>query len=131
MNLVEMFVLVFLSALFGLLGLYLSEHFGLLGWLGALPGVAGVTLILFVLSNGYRELFWMTTHSFRQRPICRMGKCTSRRYYVLEADREEAMFRCRCGDRYVSHGDSFLQVQQDGTRHPYMVQSSSGSWERA
>jgi len=128
MNVFEALAFTFLCLLFGALGAYLSERWGLLGWLAAAPGVVGLSLLVFRMCRG---LLCELKHSFHSRPVCRTGKCSSRRYFLLDATKELAVFRCLCGDRYISRGNSFLHVKADGTEEPYMVRDASGAWAPA
>jgi len=128
MNAVELLIFVVFCLLFGALGAFLSARWGPLGWLAATPGVVGAGLLIFGMGV---SLFLELRHSFHSRPVCSSGKCPSRAYVLVEANEDEALFRCRCGDLYLSRGDSFLRVKKGGSEEPYMFRNPSGNWEPA
>ncbi len=61
------------------------------------------------------------------RPVCESGKCGCDDYEVVECDRREVEFMCRCGKRYLKSGNRFLKVCEDGHTEPYKVRFR-GRW---
>jgi hypothetical protein len=127
MNLIE--TLVFATLTVGLiaLGHFLSIKWGTAGWL-----VCVVPVGLFwawVMLATIRGTFKLLQHRLNPRPMCRQGKCRPRDYVLLTSMSEKAVFRCRCGDRYLSKGGHFSQILPDGSLLPYMAQDSSRRWK--
>ena len=123
MTLVEMLVFIVLSLALLAMGRFLSRIWGTAGWLvGVLP--VGI-FWMFVCYGIVRSTFLMVRYSFSARPICRQGKCKTKDYVLVSASPEEALFRCRCGDRYLSKANRFSQILQDNSLKHYMVQDSS------
>lgn len=124
MSLIELLLFVLLCAGLGLLGHLVSPRWG---WL------AGTVPFLFVaimmLVGGYASLIRELRYSFQSRPACRAGKCTSRRYILVKAEKDKALFRCRCGDLYLNESNKFSVLLPDGSILPYMVRDSSKTWK--
>ena len=125
MNLIELLIFLLVCAALGFLGHFFSARWG---WLvGAVPALA-VAVIMLV--SGWLSLVRELPHSLHSRPACQTGKCTRRHYVLVNATKEKAIFRCRCGDKYVSEGNLFSSVLPDGSVRPYMVRDSSKIWKR-
>jgi hypothetical protein len=127
MTLVEMVVFMLLSALLLGLGWLLSLKLGNLGFLiAAVPvGMFWVVVMFF----GIRGLIAQIRQSLIQRPRCRNDKCVTRQYVLLSATNKRAVFRCKCGDQYLSNSGHFSQILKDGSVLPYMVKDSLGNWK--
>jgi len=61
-----------------------------------------------MMVGSWVSLIRESKHSLRSPPPCQAGKCTARQYVLVQASKEQAIFRCRCGDLYISEGNSFL-----------------------
>jgi hypothetical protein len=125
MNLFELLAFLLLCAGLGFLGHFFSERWGWM--LGAIPGGAGLVVILL---GSCIDMVRETRHSFRSRPACQTGKCTSCQYVLVQTTKKKAIFRCRCGDLYVSEGSLFSLLLPDNSVRPYMIQDSSKVWSR-
>ena len=127
MNLFELLLFMTLSAGLFAVGYFLSTRWGTAGLLvGAVP--AGLVLASLMFGT-IRGMLTQVRHSLSPRPICRQGKCKPRDYVLIDSTPEKAVFRCRCGDLYVSKGSRFLQVLPDNSLFPYMVRDSSRNWK--
>jgi len=126
MNLIEVFVFALISALLLGIGRLLSHRLGTPGFLiTAVPvGLFWAVVGFFSLRASIREM----RYSLMTRPQCRNEKCTSRQYVLIEGGIDYALFRCRCGDVYVSKAGRFLQRLPDRSLSPYMKRSESGNW---
>jgi len=125
MNLFELLFFMVLSACLLALGHLLSKYWGTTGWLvGFVPVGLGWAWLLFGAIRGTHA---EVRNSLSSRPICRQGKCQPRDYVTIDATREKAVFRCRCGDLFLSKGDHFSQILPDRSLLPYMLRDSSGS----
>jgi uncharacterized membrane protein len=121
MNLIEMLAFMHHSAL--LLGV---------GWLlsliAAVPvGMFWVVVMFFTVLGVVAEI----KQSWAQRPRCRNDKCGTRQYVLVSATAKQAVFRCKCGDQYLSKAGYFSRMLKDGSVLPYMVRDASGNWKLA
>lgn len=126
MNVIELLLFVLLSA--GLVGFgrLLSLRWGNAG---LLVGVVPVGLFwAFVFLCNIRSGFIAFRHSLSSRPVCRQGKCQQKNYVMVSSTHEKALFRCRCGDLYLSRDGRFLQLLPGNALMPYMVKDASGNW---
>jgi len=126
-TLIELLFFMVLSA--GLLGLgyFLSNFLGIAGWLvGAIP--VGLFWAWFAACS-VRGAITQVRQSLSSRPMCRQGNCRCRDYVLVESTREKAVFRCRCGDVYLSKDDHFSQILPDHSLLPYMVRDPSRNWK--
>ena len=127
MTLIEVLVFMALSAGLLALGHFLSGKWGTAGWLA---GVAPVGLFwTWVLLGAVRGMLTEFRHRLSPRPICRQGKCKPRDYVLIDSTSEKAVFRCRCGDLYLSKANHFSQILPDNSLLPYMVRDSSRNWK--
>jgi len=108
----------------GFLGHFFSARWGWL--LGAIPAAAGLAVMMV---GSWVSLIRESKHSLRSPPPCQAGKCTARQYVLVQASKEQAIFRCRCGDLYISEGNSFSSLLPDNSIRPYMVRDSSNAWK--
>ena len=126
MNVFELLIFVVLSGGLLALGQFLSRKWGTAGWL---VGVVPVGLFwIWVLSGAVRGAITAFRYSLSSRPVCRRGKCRSRDYVLVSSSPEKALFRCGCGDLYISKANLFSHLLPDNSAAPYMVQDSSGNW---
>jgi hypothetical protein len=129
MNIFELLIFALLSAALLALGQFLSKRWGTAGWLvGIVPVALGWIWVLFGAARG---LITDLNYSVMSRPVCRQGKCRSRDYVLVSSSTEEAFFRCRCGDLYLSKANLFVRVLPDNSKAPYMARDSSGKWSRS
>jgi hypothetical protein len=127
MNLFELLFFMALSAGLLALGHFLSRFWGTAGWLvGVVPvGIGWAWLLVGTI----RGILAQVRHSLSPRPICRQGKCQPKDYVMIDSTREKAVFRCRCGDLYLSKDNHFSQILPDRSLLPYMVRDSSRNWK--
>ena len=129
MNIFELLIFALLSAALLALGQLLSKRWGTAGWLvGIVPVAFGW---IWVLLGAVRGLITDFKYSVMSRPVCRQGKCRSRDYVLVSSTAEEALFRCRCGDLYLSKANLFVRVLPNNSKEPYMARDSSGKWSRS
>jgi hypothetical protein len=128
MTLIEMLVFIVLSLALLAVGRFLSGRWGTAGWLvGVLPVGIFWTYVAYGIVRG---TFLEVRHSLSPRPICRQGRCKTTAYVLVSASSEKALFRCRCGDLYLSKANRFSQIMPDNSLKPYMVRdSSSPGWK--
>ena len=127
MNLIELLLFMGLSAGLLALGYVLSERWGTAGWLvGVVPVGLGWAWLMF---GTVRGTITQVRNSLSLRPMCRQGKCKPRDYVLVDSTPEKAVFRCRCGDLYLSEGGHFSQILPDRSLLPYMVRDSSRNWK--
>src|SRR6266446_5746423 len=127
MTLIETLVFMILSGALLALGHFLGGKLGTVAWL-----ISGVPVGLFwayVMFGAARSVFIRLRHSLSPRPECRENKCRPRDYVLVDSTSLKAVFRCRCGDLYLSEGDHFSQVLPDHSLRPYMVRDSSRGWK--
>lgn len=128
MNIFELLIFALLSAVLLALGHFLSKSWGTAGWsVGVVPVALGWTWVLFGAIKGAITDF---KYSVSSRPVCLQGKCGSPDYVLVSSSPQKAIFRCRCGDLYVSKANLFLRLLPDNSEAPYMVRDSSGNWNR-
>jgi hypothetical protein len=127
MNLFEMLVFMLFSALLLGFGWLLSLKWGIRGFLVAAVPV-GMCWIVVMFFHA-RVLIAETRQSWTQRPRCRNDKCGTRQYVLVSANAKQAVFRCKCGDQYLSKAGHFSQMLKDGSVLPYMVMDLSGNWK--
>ena len=126
MNIFELLIFALLSAVLLALGQFLSKRWGPAGWLvGIVPLAMGWTWLLSGVVRGAIADF---KHSVSSRPGCRRGKCGPRDYVLVSTSPGKAVFRCRCGDLYISKANLFLRVLPDNSEAPYTSRDSSGNW---
>lgn len=126
MNVIEVLLFALLSG-----GLLALGHFLSLKWgtAGLLVGAVPVGLFWsFVLVGSIRGTFIKVRHSLTSRPICRRGICKQPDYVMVDSSPEKALFRCRCGDLYVSRDGRFQQLLPGNSLLPYMAKDASGNW---
>lgn len=126
MNFFEVFLFALLSGAMVFVGTYLSAWWGPVGWLVILP-IAYFWLKL--ISGSFRSLVTGMRERSRPRPPCRTGKCQSRDYVLVDPRPGSTIFRCRCGDMYLSQGTYFSFMAQGGSPQPYMKLDRSGEWK--
>ena len=126
MNLIELLLFAALSAGLLAFGHFLSARWGTIGLL--IGGVPVGLFWSFVLFGGIRSMFIQGRQSLSSRPTCRQGNCKPTDYVIVDSSPEKALFRCRCGDLYVSHDGRFQQLLPGGSLMPYMVRNASGDW---
>jgi len=127
MNLIEAVVFMALSAGLLALGRFLSGKWRTGGWL---IGVVPVGLFwTWVLIGALKGTLTAVRHSLSSRPICRQGKCGPRDYVMVDSSPEKVIFRCRCGDLYLSKANHFSQILPNNSLLPHMVQDSSRNWK--
>jgi hypothetical protein len=128
MTLIETLIFMILSAALLVLGHFLVGRWGSVGWLiGGVPvGLFWTRVLLF---GAARSVFIQFRHSLGPRPVCRQSKCRSRDYVLVDSTPLKAVFRCRCGDLYLSEGKRFSQILPDNSLLTYMVLDSSGNWK--
>ena len=126
MNVIELLFFVVLSAGLLAVGHLLSLKWGTAGLLvGFVPvGLFWSCVLLFVI----RGTFFSVRYSLSSRPVCRRGKCKRANYVMVSSTPKKALFRCGCGDLYLSRGDRFLQLLPGNSLLPYMVRDGSGDW---
>jgi hypothetical protein len=126
-NLFELLLFMTLSTGLLAVGYFLSMRWGTTGWLvGAVP--AGLVLA-WLMFGTIRGMLTEVRHSRSPRPICHQGKCKPRDYVLIDSRPEKAVFRCRCGNLYVSEGSRFSQILPDSSLLPYVVRDSSRNWK--
>jgi hypothetical protein len=129
MNIFELLIFALLSAILLALGEFLSKRLGTAGWLvGIVPVAMGWTWVLF---GAIRGAIADLKHSVSSRPVCRQGKCRPPDYVLVSSSPGKAVFRCGCGDLYISKANLFLRVLPDNSEAPYMSRDSSGNWCRS
>jgi len=128
MNLIETLIFIILSGAVLALGHFLAGKWGAVGWLiGGVPvGLFWACMLFFTA----RSVFIQFRHSLGPRPVCRQGECRPRAYVLVDSAPMKAVFRCRCGDLYLSEDDRFLQILPDHSLLPYVVRDSSRSWKK-
>lgn len=62
-------------------------------------------------------------------PKCKNDKCSSNDYKPVEFREDGFILICTCGRKYFLKGKSFMELSEDGTKHPYMVRKSAEKWE--
>ncbi|HEV2400106.1 MAG TPA: hypothetical protein VGS27_24420 [Candidatus Sulfotelmatobacter sp.] len=127
MNLFEMLAFMLFSAMLLGLGWLLSFKWGIYGLL--VTGVPVGTFWVVVMFFNLRASIVETKQSLTRRPRCRNDKCGRRQYTLVSATTKQAVFRCKCGDQYLSESGHFSQMLKDGSVLPYMVRDSSGNWK--
>jgi hypothetical protein len=128
MTLIETLVFMILSGALVALGHFLAGKWGSVAWL-----IGGVPVALFwalVMFGTARSVFIQFRQSLSPRPVCHQSKCRLRDYVLVDSTPFKAVFRCRCGDLYLSEGDRFSQILPDHSLLPYMVRDSSRSWKK-
>ena len=127
MTLLEALTFLVLSVGLVLVGWLLSGRFGTAGWLvGVVPVGAFWTWVLLGAINATVREF---KYSLMSRPSCAQGNCTSKQYVLVRSSVGKALFRCRCGDLYVSEGDDFSRVMPDNSVKPYMRRDAAKDWK--
>ena len=124
MTLIELLIFLLLCAGLGFLGHLFSARWGWL--LGGMPAAVGLVAMMV---GSWVSLIRESKHSLRSRPACQTGKCTARQYVLVEATKEKAIFRCRCGDLYISEDNTFSSLLPDNSVRPYMVRHPSNVWK--
>lgn len=127
MNVFEMLAFMLLSAILLGLGWLLSLRWGNRGFLITAVPVAMFWVV--VLFFSFRRLIQESRWNWAQRPRCRNNKCGRSQYVLVEASAEKAVFRCKCGDHYLSKDGHFSQILNDGTLLPYLVRDALGDWK--
>jgi hypothetical protein len=123
MNLFEMLIFMLLSAVLLGLGWLLSLKWGTVGFLiTAVPVAMSWAVVLFFVPALIQEVKW----SWTSRPCCRNNKCGKKRHVLVSATAEQAVFRCKCGDQYLSKAGHFSQVLHGGALLPYMMRDALG-----
>jgi len=89
----------------------------------------GQSITYALMFGAVRDTIIQGWHSLSLRPMCRQGKCKPRDYVLVDSTPEKAVFRCRCGDLYLSKGGHFSQILPDRSLLPYMVRDSSRNWK--
>jgi len=126
MNVFELLFFVALSVGLFVFGRFLSKYWKPADWLvGAPIGLFWAWVLVGIIRGAVIQV----RHSLSPRPICRQGKCQPRDYILITSTPEKAVFRCRCGDRYLSKGAHFSQILPDHSLLPYMVLDSARSWK--
>lgn len=117
MNVSELALLVGAIGVGCICGKALGVWFGVPGWIGGfLSGCALVGAAYYGLLRLIER--W---HLWRPlRPVCRAGQCSSDDYELLDVSPGRAVFRCRCGTKYVRTGGRFGELADDGSVRPYM-----------
>ena len=63
--------------------------------------------------------------------MCKNQCCDADDYELIDVCGNRAVFRCKCGDKYLREGNRFFELLDDGTRRPYMRRSNVLSpWRR-
>lgn len=102
----------------------LAFYFGLIG--GIVGFFAGFSLAFFLR---YLIILLMC-NLFPGHPPCRNGKCFDDDYEFLESKQDgEAVFRCKCGTKYIQNLSNFKEVLPNGSSKPYMRKNKIGQWK--
>lgn len=122
-----MLAFMLFSALLLGLGWLLSLRWGIRGFLitGVPVGTFWVVVMFFTLRGVIVEI----KQSWTRRPRCSNNKCGRWQYVLVSATTKQAVFRCKCGDQYLSKAGHFSHMLKDGSVLPYMVKDSSGNWK--
>ena len=83
--------------------------------LGFIAGL-GLGILILVLLRRMTDV-WCAWRPIR--PLCKHGKCAAMDYQLIEL-REDGVFLCRCGTKYIRKGRRFLELREDGSCSPYM-----------
>jgi hypothetical protein len=128
MNIFELMTLIAIIIASYFCGKWLGSQYGIIGWilgliLGSTLGVTAFVVLHRLIDIWYK---WRPL-----RPICRQGKCSSDDYELIELSNAGAVFRCRCGMKYLKNNRCFMEILDDGSTCAYMRRHSMfGRWKR-
>jgi hypothetical protein len=127
-NIFQLLVLVGIVVAGCYVGRHLASYWGIPGLIGGF--ILGVGSAVLVFGGLFRLV--MLWHRWRpMRPPCRNGTCMSDNYRVVSWTRDEAVFQCGCGAKYVEKRRRFMELAEDGSAKPYMIKRGfTGRWER-
>jgi len=96
---------------------------------GVAGGIGG-----FFLGFGIALCFWLALGKLLSlwhplRPVCKNGKCRAKDYEIVEISAEGTIWVCKCGDKYIRKGRTFMRLTEDGDTEPYMAYNGLfGRW---
>lgn len=126
MNLFELIFLIICLVCGLFVGNYFWNHFGFI------YSLVGILLGFFVPIGAIKLLqtwlkFWYK--HFPLRPICQEEKCFSDDYRWQFSNSRGKVFKCECGNKYLSIDKKFLRILPDNSLSPYMKRGLLRIWK--
>jgi len=127
MNIFELLTVLAIIAAGYFGGKLLALHLGLAGWIvGSLLG-CGLAILAY---RAFRFLLKFSDKWLPPRPPCKNGKCFYDDYEFVEAKQDgSAVFRCKCGTKYIQNLPYFKELLPDDSVKPYMKKNNVGRWK--
>ena len=126
MNIFELLTVlaIIVAGYFG--GKLLALHLGLMGWI--VGSILGCVLAILAYQV-FRFLLKLSDKWLPPRPPCNNGKCFYDDYEFVEAKQDgDAVFRCKCGTKYIQSLAYFKEILSEGSLKPYMKKNKIGQW---
>lgn len=116
MNIIELFIVICVLTCGYFSGKYLGREFGTYGWIGGFFAGTAIAIIGHCL---LRKLIKLSDKRHPPFPECK-GCHLNNAYKPTAFTDQGIVFKCTCGKKYLKKNNQFMELLDDGSKHPYM-----------
>jgi len=96
--------------------------FGLTALINWLTGLSPIAIFFALGGIACWVVFVISRRAMKAMlPRCAQGRCDWQAYASKEETIDGKHFECRCGNRYLLHGNDFMRIESSGATTPFMT----------